>query len=74
MGWAMAALDALSFSFFGWGRAVGETPTEKGKTQMAFDALEVALQINQLVAPLAQVIRQHDPDIDPGVNPGSLSR
>ena len=30
---------------------------------MAFDALEVALEINQHVAPLAQEIRQHDPDM-----------
>ena len=30
---------------------------------MAFDALTVALQINQLVAPLARAIRQHDPDM-----------
>jgi four helix bundle protein len=30
---------------------------------MAFDALEVALQINRVVAPLAREIAQHDPDM-----------
>jgi four helix bundle protein len=30
---------------------------------MAFDALEVALQINRLVAPLTREIGQHDPDM-----------
>ena len=30
---------------------------------MAFDALEVALEINRLVAPLAREIGRHDPDM-----------
>ena len=38
-------------------------PTKKGQTRMAFDALDVALEINRLVAPLARDIALHDPDM-----------